>query len=324
MSTPKDDFIMRPVLKSLVAVFALIFAAGPMVRAVDFYATNDKDKNIYGVNIDGTVSLIGSAATQDNNYIWDIATNPADQSTYLLELQSGSSFPTTFLYSAIIGTSSVSTSLIGTVSTNPLIEGGLTFSSFQGTNKLYAAGIQVDTTQNAYPILASIDPTTAQSTIISSGFMPNSSSERADIQSIFNAPDGRLWGYNVPGTSPNPLTGRTELFRFATDGTVDITVPISGIESYIVAGVAVKNGTTYYLGSPSGLANSSFGTLGWDSVNSTYTGTFNLITNSIVGGMTGMTLAPTTVPEPSTYVLAAIASGVMAALARRRKAKLVK
>jgi hypothetical protein len=40
--------------------------------------------------------------------------------------------------------------------------------------------------------------------------------------------------------------------------------------------------------------------------------------------MTGIALAPTTVPEPSTYVLAAIASGVMAALARRRKAKLVK
>jgi hypothetical protein len=310
-------------LRSIVAVFALIFAAGPIAQAVDFYATNDVNKNIYGVNIDGTVSLIGSAATQANNYIWDIAINPADQSTYLLELQFGSSFPATFLYSATIGTNSVSTSQIGTISTNPLIEGGLTFSSFQGTNKLYAAGITVDATQNRFPILASIDTATAQSTIVSSGFLPNSSSETPDIQSIFNAPDGRLWAYNVPGTNTSPAIRRTELFRFATNGTVDLTVPISGIESFSIGGVTVKNGITYYLGSPQGFANSSFGTLGWDSVNNTYTGTFNLITNTIVGGMTGLALAPATVPEPSTYAMAVIATGVMAVIARRRKARRV-
>jgi hypothetical protein len=34
-----------------------------------------------------------------------------------------------------------------------------------------------------------------------------------------------------------------------------------------------------------------------------------------------MSYAPATVPEPSTYALAAIATGVMAAIARRRKAR---
>ncbi len=313
---------MRHFLKSLVAVFALIVPTGPMAGAVDFYATNGLSTSIYGVNIDGTVAQIGPVAT--TNGLLDIASNPVDQSTYLLEV-SASSPNSNLLYSANIGPSSVSSSFIGTVSTANLIEGGLAFSSFRGTNTLYASGMLNPGGQTPYPVLESIDTATGQGTIISQNFFSNASTETNDIQSLFDAPDGRLWGLNTSTNySVTPNTYRTDLFRFATDGTVDQTVTISGFGGTGVGGVAVKNGVTYYLISTQALLNSSFGTFGWDSVNSTYTGTFNLISNTIPAGMTGLTLAPATVPEPSTYALAAIASGVMAVLARRRKSKLVK
>ena len=309
---------MRMQLKSLVSVFALIFATAPMAGAVDFYATNGLSTSIYGVNIDGTVAQIGPVAT--TNGLLDIASNPVGQSTYLLEVLS-SSPNSNLLYSANIGASSVSSSFIGTVSTANLIEGGLAFSSFRGTITLYASGMLNPGGQNTYPVLESIDIATGQGTIISQDFFPNASTETNDIQSLFDAPDGRLWGLNTSTNySVSPNTYRTDLFRFATDGTVDRTVTISGFGGTLVGGVAVKNSLTYYLISTQGFSNSSFGTFGWDSVNSTYTGTFNLISNTIPGGMTGLALAPNSVPEPSTYALAAIATGVMAAVARRRKA----
>jgi len=306
---------MRPVLKSLVAVFALIFAAGPIAHAVDFYATNGPNKNLYGINIDGTTTLIGPSGNTLNPF-FDIAMDPVSQSYYYLESEL-SGVRRALLYSVIIGAGGGTQTQIGApFSSNQFIEGGLAFSSFQGTNTLYASGTQVTSQSMPSPVLYSINQSTGAATLISSDFMPVGN--LYDIQAIFNAPDGRLWGLNQK-------TSEANLFRFATDGTVDTTVILnSGFEMTLTGGVTVKNGVTYYLTSPQGFAYSNFGTFAWDSGNNTYTGAYNLISSSIIGGMTGIALAPTTVPEPSTYVLAAIASGVMAALARRRKAKLVK
>ena len=68
------------------------------------------------------------------------------------------------------------------------------------------------------------------------------------------------------------------------------------------------------------VANSSNGTISKFSP----TGTF--LTSWSTGSTGPFFLAfkptPTAVPEPSTYALAAIASGVMAAVARRRKARM--
>jgi hypothetical protein len=200
-------------------------AAQP-VQAVDFFATNGPNKGIYGVNIDGTASLIGTLST--TNGIFDIATNPVDQSTYLLESLNSPPI-SSLLYSAVIGSNSVSSSLIGSITSTQLIEGGIAFSSFQGTNTLYASGILIDQSNNPNVVLQSVNTTTGQGTIISSGFLPSTPSEYNDIHSIFNAPDGRLWGlttYINTGTS----TTRTDLFRFATNGTVDRSVTITGFD----------------------------------------------------------------------------------------------
>jgi hypothetical protein len=318
LTTLPNSALQLRLLIATVAVLISLTAAQP-VQAVDFFATNGPNKGIYGVNIDGTASLIGTLST--TNGIFDIATNPVDQSTYLLESLTSPPI-SSLLYSAVIGSNSVSSSLIGSITSTQLIEGGIAFSSFQGTNTLYASGILIDQSNNPNVVLQSVNTTTGQGTIISSGFLPSTPSEYNDIHSIFNAPDGRLWGlttYINTGTS----TTRTDLFRFATNGTVDRSVTITGFDTPLTGGVAVKNGVTYYLTSPQGFAYSSFGTLGWDSINQTYTGSYNLISNTIIGGMTGLTLATTTVPEPSTYALGAIATGVMAAIARRRKARRV-
>lgn len=296
-------------LKSLVAVFALIFAAGPIAQAVDFYATNGLNNNLYGIDIDGTTTLIGPSGNTQN-LLFDIARDPVSQSYYYLEWATGSS-PSAFLYSALIGNGGANQTQVGGPFSTFLIEGGLAFSSFRGTNTLYASGVEAGSPNT--PVLYSIDQTNGAATLVSSNFV---SGNPPDIQTIFNAPDGRLWGLNQKTTTA------TELFRFATDGTVDTTVLLaSGFEMTGTGGVTVKNGVTYYLTSPQGFAHSNFGTFGWDSGNNTYTGAYNLISSSIIGGMTGIALAPTTVPEPSTYALAAIASGVMAVLARRRKAQ---
>ena len=300
---------MRPVLKSLVAVFALIFAAGPKAQAVDFYATNGLNNNLYGIDIDGTTTLIGPSGNTQNRLL-DIARDPVSQSYFYLESETTGN-RSALVYSSTIGASGGTQTQVGAPFSTIFIEGGLAFSSFRGTNTLYASGLEAGS-----PVLYSIDQTNGAATLVSSNFV---SGNPPDIQTIFNAPDGRLWGLNQQTTTA------TELFRFATDGTVDTTVLVaSGFEFTATGGVTVKNGVTYYLTSPQGFAYSNFGTFAWDSGNNTYTGAYNLISSSIIGGMTGIALAPTTVPEPSTYVLAAIASGVMAALARRRKAKLVK
>lgn len=306
---------MRLYLKSLVAVFALIVATGPITKAVDFYATRSNN-DIYGVNIDGTMTRIGSSGPS-GFFLYDIATDPVTQDVYLLGTQPANPFAPLSgqLYSATIGTNSVSKTLIGQITAETFIEGGLTFNSFQGSNQLYASGAIGATAQTRTPTLYNVNPSTGVGTIINNTF----TALRNDMDSIFTAPDGRLWALvDLVDVS------RVELFRFATDGTVDKNIILTGFEAPSAGGVTVKAGVTYYLTTPDTHAYSNFGTLQWDSVNNTYTGGFNLITNSLVGGMTGLALAPTTVPEPSTYALAAIASGVMAVLARRRKSKLVK
>ena len=55
----------------------------------------------------------------------------------------------------------------------------------------------------------------------------------------------------------------------------------------------------------------------------TLAGTFTAGTN-VLSEIKSITFSTVTVPEPSTYALGAIASGVIAVLARRRKSKLVK
>ncbi len=55
----------------------------------------------------------------------------------------------------------------------------------------------------------------------------------------------------------------------------------------------------------------------------TLAGTFTSGTNAL-SEIKSITFSTVTVPEPSTYALGAIASGVIAVLARRRKSKLVK
>lgn len=305
---------MKLQLRWLMAVMACLFSfsGGPIVRGVDFYATNQVDNNIYGVDINGTVTLIGPSGNSANS-LFDIATDPVSQSVYYLEGQKTGSY-SPLLYSATIGAGGATQSPIGgAFSANQLVEGGLAFSSFQGTNTLYASG-NVGTYPNFSqyrPTLYSINTSTGIATVVSTNFL---ATQGYDVQSIFSAPDGRLWGLNQEGT-------QADLFRFATNGTVDQIVVLTGFEQTGIGGVTVKNGVTYYLISPQGFGHSSFGTFGWDSVNKTYTGTFNQMTNTIIGGMSGLALAPAAVPEPSTYALVAIAAGFMAAVARRRKAR---
>jgi DNA-binding beta-propeller fold protein YncE len=81
------------------------------------------------------------------------------------------------------------------------------------------------------------------------------------------------------------------------------------------------------LTSPKGLAFDSSGNLyAANSGNNTiskFDASGNFLTFWSTGGVTPSFIAfqPVAVPEPSTYALAAIATGVMAAIARRRKAR---
>ncbi len=158
---------MRPVLKSLVAVFALIFAAGPMVRAVDFYATNGLNNNLYGIDIDGTTTLIGPSGNTQN-LLLDIARDPVSQSYFYLESETTGN-RSALVYSATIGASGGTQTQVGAPFSSSFIEGGLAFSSFRGTNTLYASGVEAGSPST--PVLYSIDQTTGAATLVSNNFV---------------------------------------------------------------------------------------------------------------------------------------------------------
>jgi len=111
------------------------------------------------------------------------------------------------------------------------------------------------------------------------------------------------------------------LFATANDGTgyyfgsVDLSTgafnPISTSSGAYSSLMLAYDGTTLY-----GLQNSTL-----YSVNPATGATTSLISVSGLPYVTSMS-ALNTVPEPSTYALAAIATGVMAAIARRRKARI--
>ena len=83
----------------------------------------------------------------------------------------------------------------------------------------------------------------------------------------------------------------------------------------LTGGTGTSNGNTFTQGATSNY-NGSYSLVGSQTVTYTQVNFVNEFDSVVVSSLTF-----STVPEPSTYALGAIASGVMAAIARRRKAR---
>jgi hypothetical protein len=113
--------------------------------------------------------------------------------------------------------------------------------------------------------------------------------------------------YNFSLATPFEMSASTSYWMVLSDSTANTQTKFNWYYSDTLSSPTAQNGSDLtFLGG----SRSLNGGTSWS--------------NNNAFAQTGITLNATAVPEPSTYALAAIASGVMAALARRRKAKLVK
>ncbi|MCY2934688.1 MAG: PEP-CTERM sorting domain-containing protein [Planctomycetota bacterium] len=122
-----------------------------------------------------------------------------------------------------------------------------------------------------------------------------------------------------------PLPAADMLYVTLSNNTIVSFDTTGNVGSTIAASVATFASTN--LISPQGLAFDSSGNLyATNSSNNTiskFNSSGSFLTSWSTGAAAPIFLAfkPVSVPEPSTYALAAIATGVMAYLARRRKAR---
>jgi hypothetical protein len=127
----------------------------------------------------------------------------------------------------------------------------------------------------------------------------------SDLGAVFTNPSfGTRAIYNLSLSTPFALSASTRYWMVLKDTTAGSSTKFNWYYSDTFSSPSAQNG-------------SSFQSLnGARSVN----GGSNWVANTAFS-QTGISIDATAVPEPSTYALAAIATGVMAAVARRRKAR---
>lgn len=154
-------------------------------------------------------------------------------------------------------------------------------------------------------------------TIDSSGNLYASANAVGNIQKVTTG--GVVSTYATGMNSPNQLT-------IDSSGNLYVTNNVNGTVSKVTTGSVVSTFATG-LGTPMGITIDSAGNFyvingaGANTISKIdSTGNVLFAFNTGVGGV-NLTFGATAVPEPSTYALAAIAAGVMGAIARRRKAR---
>jgi len=145
-----------------------------------------------------------------------------------------------------------------------------------------------------------------------------------------NVGDNTISKFNASGAYLSNITGNLNSpvgLAFDSSGNLYAANIFNDTISKFNASGAYVSNITGNLNSPIGLAFDTSGNLyAANNYNSTISkfdasGTFLTSWNTGAGNPLMLAFKPVTVPEPSTYALAAIATGVMAFVARRRKAR---
>jgi sugar lactone lactonase YvrE len=305
---------MRLQLRSLVAAVALLFAASPFARAVDLLYVTMGNHTIVTYDTTGNVGAT-ILATQ----VTFASTNLSSPQGLAFDL-SGNLYAANNTGNTISKFDSAGL-FKGSISSNLSGPRGLAFDS---SGNLYAANVTGST-------ISKFDSADI--------FKSSISSNLSAPQGLAFDSSGNLYAANGTG---NTISKFNSLGNFDTNITSNLSTPnglafdSSGnlyasnsgnntISKFDSAGL-FKGSISSNLNSPRGLAFDSLGNLyavnaGNDSISK-----FNPDGNFVTSWLTTATprsiaFKPVTVPEPSTYALAAIATGVMATIARRRKAR---
>ena len=315
---------MRLQLRSLVAAVALLFAASPFARAVDllyvgiFNGGGDDGKVVtYDVSLGNATSIANSM----NVFTKDIMTRPAgvafDSSGNLFVASQGSN--TVRKYDS---SGNYQSSISAGISSPYQIAIG-------ASDNLFVANRDSPST-----LITRYDSSGNQLPSIGSG---NTSGPMGlALDSAGNIYNGNWWSNKVTVFDQNgafvknitdQVSNGTSL-TFNSTGYLYVSGYDSTISKYDPSGNYVSKITTGGMSDPYGLAFSSAGDLYVISSNNQKIIKYNA--NGVLQFAWSLpvnkyayygTFKTAAVPEPSTYALAAIATGVMATIARRRKAR---
>ncbi len=310
---------MRLQLRSLVAAVALLFAASPFAGAVDLLLVTLSDNTIVKYDTTGNVG----AAIQ------------ATQTTFVssnLNIPQGLAFDSLGnLYAANFGNNTIS----------KFNSSGGYVTNFGAEDLNAPTGLAFDISGNLYA--ACYGDNTITKFNSSGGYL---SQIMGNLTSL-NSPQGlayasgNLYAANYGDNTISKFNSSggyvSNISNPSLDGPVGMAFDSSGnlyAANYAVHTISKFNSSggfltqiTSDLTSPKGLAFDSSGNLyAANSGNNTiskFDPSGNFLTFWSTGGVAPAFIAfqPVSVPEPSTYALAAIATGVMAAVARRRKAR---
>ena len=306
---------MRLQLRSLVAAVALLFAASPFAGAVDLLFVTLSDNTIVKYDTTGNVG----ATIQATQAFF--ATSNLNNPQGLVFDSSGN------LYAANYGGNTISkfnssgayVSNINTFLNGPI---GLAFDS---SGNLYAANnsdsrINKYNSSGTYDSVINLNLNSPQGLAFASGNLYAANYGDSTI-SKFNSSGGYVSNLGVPDVnSPTGLAFDISGNLYAAnygDNTISKFNSSGGFLSQIMNNLNNPKGLAFDISGNLYAANNGNNTI------SKYNSSGIFLTSWSTGVAPAfIAFQPVSVPEPSTYALAAIATGVMAAVARRRKARM--
>jgi DNA-binding beta-propeller fold protein YncE len=312
----KGNATMRHYLKSLVAVFALILATGPIAGAADFmYITNGGQGPSFVSKFDELGTYYGRITTNLNGP----AGIAQDSSGNIFIVNNGNN--TVSLFDKDMNfTSTINNTYLG---------GGAQVAAIDKYNNLYVSLlngniVKYDSSENYVMTISGAGRNSnAQGMVLDAQDNLYVASYGTNSVEIFDSASGawksRITGNGLSGPHGVARDGNGYLYvtnatantisKFNPDGTANTVFNGGGVLSFPI-GIGFDSAGDFFV------ANNG------NNTSTKYDANGNLlltIPNTNLAGARWLAFQPYFVPEPSTYALAAIASGVMAVLARRRK-----